>query len=89
MEGGGKGKEVIRDENDDLERIRRGTFGTQKTMIKNSRTLEGGPTKKTINNEEFMNIKGGYVGTRNNNDNEFVNIEVGTPIMPKMITMNF
>jgi hypothetical protein len=36
MEGGGKGKEVIRDENDDLKRINRGTFGTQETMTKNS-----------------------------------------------------
>jgi hypothetical protein len=36
MEGGGKGKGVIRDENDDLKRIRKGTFDTQETMTKNS-----------------------------------------------------
>jgi hypothetical protein len=36
MEGGGKGKGVLRDENDDLKNIRRGTFGTQETMAKNS-----------------------------------------------------
>ncbi len=41
MEGGGKGKGVLRDENDDLKNIRRGTFGTQETMAKNSWTSKG------------------------------------------------
>ncbi len=59
MEGGGKGKEVIRDENDDLKRISRGTFGTQETMTKNSWTSKGVPTKKIRDNEELMNIEGG------------------------------
>ncbi len=59
MEGGGKGKEVIRDENDDLKRINRGTFGTQETMTKNSWTSKGVPIKKIRDNEELMNIEGG------------------------------
>lgn len=35
MEGGRKGKGVIRDENDDLKRIRRVPSGTQEMTMKN------------------------------------------------------